>query len=190
MRRAAILMLVALLPRTPSWADEPTQRLNIGRVITEADAQKLGASILPDGTGLPEGRGTATQGDAIYTSKCSVCHGPHGEGRADFPALVGGRGSLASDKPLLTVGSYWPRATTIFDYIRRAMPYTAPGSLTADETYALTAWILSENHIIKRTDVIDHRFLHKVEMPNANGFITDPIACTTGCVQHRAEGTE
>ena len=96
-----------------------------------------------------------------------------GEGRADFPALVGGRGSLSTDKTVLTVGSYWPTATTLFDYIWRGMPYGNPGSLSADETYALTAWVLAANDIVKETSVIDRRSLLRIKMPNAEGFIVD-----------------
>ena len=151
-------------------AEESRDRLYIGKSISEGDAGRHGVSILPDGSGLPPGRGSAEEGAPIYAAQCASCHGERGEGRDDYPALVGGRGSLSTDKPLLTVGSYWPTATTLFDYLWRGMPYAAPGSLTADETYALTAWILSANAIVKPTKVMDSKSLPLVRMPNADGF--------------------
>jgi cytochrome c len=149
-------------------------RYNIGK---PASAQEIGArniSVAPDGTGLPPGHGTAAQGRAVYRTKCGSCHGERGEGQGDFPALVGGRGSLASDKPFLTVGSYWPFAPTVWDYIHRAMPYQKPGSLTADEVYSITAYVLFMNHIVGQRDDMNAKTLPKVEMPNQDGFILDP----------------
>jgi cytochrome c len=130
--------------------------------------------VFPDGTGLPDGNGTAITGTAIYAAHCAACHGDKGQGLADFPALVGGRGSLTTSKPILTVGSYWPYATTIFDYIRRAMPYQSAGELSADDVYALTAWILAQNEIIETSAVVDRKTLPKIEMPNKDGFVPDP----------------
>lgn len=170
MRNSPLALLCFALFAEPCFADQSKDRLHVGKAISEEDARQQGVSILPDGSGLPPGRGTAKQGAAIYAAKCSACHGERGEGREDYPALVGGRGSLSTDKPLLTVGSYWPTATTLFDYLWRGMPYTAPGSLSADETYALTAWILSANEIVKPTQVIDAKALPRVKMPNADGF--------------------
>jgi cytochrome c len=163
------IVLVGLFAIAPSISADPA--LRIGKSITEDEATAQGISVLPSGSGLPAGRGSATEGAQIYQRSCASCHGEHGQGSTDFAALVGGRGSLGSDKPQLTVGSYWPTATTIFDYIARAMPYQAPGSLSADEVYALTAWILSENKIIDRGQVLDRAALLKVKMPNANGFV-------------------
>lgn len=169
-------MVVVALVLTASVAhadDSPVeQALSIGRTIDEAQASEKGVSVLPSGAGLPEGRGRPLEGRKIYLEKCAACHGDNGEGRADFAALVGGQGSLSSDKPLLTVGSYWPTATSVFDYVWRAMPYQAPGSLSADEVYAVTAWILSANDIIDERAVLDQAALLKVKMPNANGFLS------------------
>jgi len=148
--------------------------LGIGRTATVHDIAESDLTILPDGTGLPNGKGTSKAGAAIFAVRCAACHGDKGQGLGDFPALVGGRGTLTTDKPVLTVGSYWPYATTIFDYIRRAMPYQAAGELTADETYALTAWILAQNQIIKASAVIDRHTLPAVKMPNRDGFVPDP----------------
>jgi cytochrome c len=165
----ALLIATSLARADELSADEP---LNVGRAIGEAQASEKGISVLPSGAGLPAGRGSSKEGRKIYLEKCAVCHGENGEGRADFVALVGGRGSLSSDTPLLTVGSYWPTATTIFDYVWRAMPYQAPGSVSANEVYALTAWILSANEIIDERAVLDRSSLLRVQMPNVNGFLS------------------
>jgi S-disulfanyl-L-cysteine oxidoreductase SoxD len=150
------------------------QHNDIARVATSAEISLLDISVLPNGDGLPSGRGTAREGQAIYVQHCAACHGMKGEGIAEYPALVGGRGSLASAKPVLTVGSYWPYTTTIFDYIRRAMPYERPGSLRPNEVYALTAWLLNANAIIDDDKVIDQATLPQIRMPNRDGFIADP----------------
>jgi S-disulfanyl-L-cysteine oxidoreductase SoxD len=127
-------------------------------------------SIAPDGTGLPPGHGSVAEGEKIYTQKCVMCHGVKGEGK---PAdqLTGGIGTLASAHPVKTVASYWPYATTLFDYIRRAMPLTSPRSLTDHETYALVAYILSIDGIVKKNAVLDAKNLPKIKMPNRDGFI-------------------
>ena len=128
-------------------------------------------SIAPDGKGLPTGSGTAAQGALIFAEQCAACHGPEGIGGAAEP-LVGEVGSLTDDYPEKTVNSYWPYATTLFDYIRRAMPIQAPFSLTADEVYALSAYIFSQDGIIAEDAVMNAETLPKVEMPNRNGFVS------------------
>jgi S-disulfanyl-L-cysteine oxidoreductase SoxD len=127
-------------------------------------------SIAPDGKGLPPGRGSVAEGLTVYTQKCVMCHGVNGVGK---PAdqLTGGVGSLASAAPVKTVSSFWPYATTLFDYIRRAMPVTNPHSLSDRETYAVTAYILSIDGIVKKDAVLDAKSLPKVKMPNRDGFI-------------------
>lgn len=145
-----------------------------GRTASSAEVRARNLDVSPDGEGLPPGRGGPREGRLVYVSKCAGCHGPGGSGSAVFPPLVGGRGSLASAEPLPTVGSYWPYATTVWDYIRRAMPYEAPGSLTANETYAVTAYILYLNGIIGPHDVLSARTLPDVRMPNRHGFVVDP----------------
>lgn len=128
-------------------------------------------SIPPDGTGLPAGRATAKDGQAVYMTRCAACHGELGEG-ATNDRLASGIGTLQDEiQTFKTVGSYWPFATTLFDYVRRAMPYNAPLSLTDQEVYAATAYVLFLNRIIKDTDVIDAQSLPKVEMPNRGAFI-------------------
>jgi cytochrome c len=127
-------------------------------------------SIPPDGTGLPPGRGTPAQGAVIYAQKCQNCHGEKGGGQPN-DRLVGGQGTLASKAPVRTIGSYWPYATTLFDYVRRAMPYTQSHSLTDDEVYAVTAYLLHLNGIIAEMSVMDAVTLPKVRMPNRENFI-------------------
>jgi mono/diheme cytochrome c family protein len=128
-------------------------------------------SIPPDGHGLPAGSGSAGQGAAIFAAKCQVCHGAAGVGGPN-DRLTGGLGSLATPKPVKTVASYWPYATTVFDYVRRAMPLTAPQSLTNDEAYALTAYLLSIDGIVAKDAVLDAASLPRVKMPNRDGFIS------------------
>lgn len=126
--------------------------------------------IGPDGSGLPPGSGTAAVGETLYMTNCFACHGPEGEGLLN-DRLAGGHGSLASEAPRKTVGSYWPYATTVFDYVRRAMPYLMPQSLTNDEVYALTAYLLYINGIVARDEVMDAETLPDVEMPNRDSFV-------------------
>ncbi|CAI4031735.1 MULTISPECIES: c-type cytochrome [Nitrospira] len=148
-------------------------RYGFGQPATEADIKAWNIDITPTGEGLPPGRGTVRQGAAVYSNKCAACHGPTGtEGPKD--RLVGGHGSLATEHPVKTIGSYWPYATTLYDYIFRAMPFTAPQSLTADEVYSLVAWLLHQNGIIPATMVVDAQTLPNVTMPNRDGFVADP----------------
>lgn len=142
----------------------------LGEEIGEDEIGAWDISIAPDGKGLPPGSGSVSDGAEVYAAKCAQCHGETGtEGPAD--PLSGGIGSLTSEAPVKTVGSFWPYATTLFDYTRRAMPYDAPQSLTAEETYAVTAYVLHLNAIIEDDAVLDAASLPEVEMPNRNGFI-------------------
>ena len=144
---------------------------NLGRIAAPEEIASWDISIGPDGAGLPPGSGTPKQGEAVYTAKCLVCHGEKGAGKPN-DALVGGRGTLAGDQPpVKTVGSFWPYATTLFDYVRRAMPLNESKSLTNDEVYAVVAYLLQLNGIIGENDVMDEKSLPKVEMPNRNGFV-------------------
>ena len=128
-----------------------------------------------DGAGLPAGRGTVERGAEVYAEQCAACHGTFGEGEGRFPKLVGGAGTLRHDRPELTVGSYWPFAPTLWDYINRAMPMPAPHTLSADDVYALTAYILNLNDIVQGDFVADRESLPKVKMPNRDSFLwTDP----------------
>ena len=129
-------------------------------------------TILPDGSNLPPGKGSVKEGEAIYAANCQMCHGVEGKGQ---PAdrLTGGIGTLNTPTPVKTVASYWPYATTVFDYIRRAMPVTHPRSLDDHEVYALTAYILSIDGIVKKDAVLDAKSLPKIKMPNRDGFIDE-----------------
>jgi len=147
-----------------------TETPNLGRTATPAQIAGWDISIQPDGSGLPSGSGTPAKGAAVYEQKCQACHGVRGAGQPNDP-LVGGKGSLASKTPARTIGSYWPYATTIFDYVRRAMPYLQPQSLTNDEVYAVTAYLLRLNGIIGESDEINAQTLPKVSMPNRDNFI-------------------
>jgi len=144
---------------------------NVGRAPTAQEVQAMDIAVGTDGKELPPGSGTAKSGATLFTQKCVACHGENQEGSAQAPALVGGKGTLTSLHPKMTAGSYWPFATTIFDYIRRAMPRYQEGSLKADEVYSLTAFILFRNGIIKEDELIDAATLPRIKMPNRDGFI-------------------
>lgn len=146
-----------------------------GRPATEAEIKAMDFTVLPDGTGLPKGHGDAAHGRTIYEQKCQDCHAAHLEGQSGkYPALAGGTGSLATINPVKTVGSYWPYATTLFDYIRRAMPYDHPRSLSADEVYSVAAYVLFMNRVVGETQEMNEKTLPRVKMPNRNGFRPDP----------------
>ena len=165
---SAVVVCVALCV-APSLLAAP---LGIGRVPDSARRAALPEPIGRDGAELPPGAGTPANGATIFAERCAACHGATGREGPD-PVLVGGIGTLASAEPVQTIGSYWPYATTLFDYIRRAMPFTAPGSLRDDDVYALTAFLLAANGIIGREEMLDRTSLPRVVMPNAQGFDTD-----------------
>jgi cytochrome c len=143
----------------------------LGRPATPDDIAKADISIPPDGKNLPAGSGSVAQGAMVFQQKCAVCHGANAEGTPSGDRLVGGIGTLNTPNPIKTVGSYWPYATTVFDYIRRAMPITNPQSLQNDEVYAVTAYILSLDNIVPKDAVLDAQSLPKVQMPNRAGFV-------------------
>ena len=151
----------------------PAYAFDFGRPANPDEIKLWNLDVRPDGTGLPDGSGTAALGKEIFAENCAACHGENGQGGIN-DRLVGGQGTLASDNPIKTVGSFWPYATTLFDYIHRAMPYQAPGSLSVDDYYALTAYILSLNGIQPSGGKLDKETLPKVKMPNRDGFIPDP----------------
>src|SRR5262247_1137261 len=155
---------------SPAVVVTETAGPGLGRQATPAEVAAWDVSISPDGAGLPQGRGTPAQGAVVYAQKCQNCHGEKGAGQPN-DRLVGGRGTLASKTPVRTIGSYWPYATTVFDYVRRAMPYIQPQSLSDDEIYALTAYLLNLNGIIGEGDEMNARTLPKVKMPNQVNFI-------------------
>jgi cytochrome c len=152
----------------------PPPRYGIGRTAPAELIRRWDITVSPDGRGLPPGQGTARAGQGLYERSCAACHGLQGEGQGDYPPLAEGRGTLATAKPVQTVGSFWPYATTVWDYVHRAMPYQAPGSLKPDEVYALTAYILYLNKIVKRDEILSRQTLPSVKMPNRDGFVPDP----------------
>ncbi|HWE16132.1 MAG TPA: cytochrome c [Hyphomicrobiaceae bacterium] len=149
-------------------------RLGIGREASPEEIAAWDIDVRPDGKGLPKGRGTVAQGEELFQERCAGCHGEFGEGKDRWPALAGGAGSLKADRPDKTVGSFWPYATTLFDYIRRAMPFGNAQSLSPDEVYALTAYILLLNDVTKdQSFALDEKTLPSVKMPNAAAFFDD-----------------
>ena len=180
---AALLATLTLLAvPAPAISQSYPSKFDFGVPASSQDIESMNIAIAPDGKNLPAGKGDYAAGKKAYEAKCSACHGANLQGVAglsNMPAgaalrLIGGRGTLATKNPVLTVESYWPYATTLFDYIRRAMPYSAPGSLTADEIYAVSAYILAEGNIIDKAMVLDAQTLPRVQMPNRYGFIPDP----------------
>ena len=147
---------------------------NVGSTPTKQEIEAWDISIGPDGKGLPPGQGSAKDGAPIFAAKCAVCHGDQGQGAKIGPRVVGGIAdteTLTTLRPVRSVGGYWPYATTVWDFIRRAMPRDQSGTLTPNEVYALTAWILYKSNIIQESDVLDAKTLPKVQMPNRNGFV-------------------
>jgi S-disulfanyl-L-cysteine oxidoreductase SoxD len=171
--RGALAVLLTL-GHLGSWAHaQQSGKHGVGRTPTAEEMQAWDISIAPDGKGLPPGRGTAAEGKKVYDLRCGECHGDKAQG-AEQAALVGGKGSLNTPKPLKTVASYWPYATTLWDYTNRAMPYDTPRVLTNDQVYAVVAYILYLGEIIGENDVMDAQTLPQVKMPNRDGFVKDP----------------
>src|SRR5215470_10806862 len=170
--RSALPLAIVFACAVTLAAQSP--RFGIGRPPTPDEVRGLGAAIAPDGGGLPEGSGTVAEGRSVFAARCASCHGPSGEGGGVGAALVGGKGTLASARPLKTVGSFWPHATTVWDYVNRAMPFDQPGLLKPEEVYAVVAYILNLNGIIGEDVVMNARTLPAVKMPNRDGFVADP----------------
>lgn len=164
-------VLALILVAGAVWAQSP--KYGLGRAPSAEEIKAWDITVFPDGRGLPEGTGTATEGKDVYERRCQRCHGSDGKG-GDEPPIVGGKGTIATAKPLKTVGSYWPYASTLFDYIRRAMPFKDPGMLTANQTYAVSAYILEQNGLIGANEAMNAKTLPQVKMPNRDGFIADP----------------
>ena len=143
----------------------------LGRPVSPDEVRKFDITVTPDGRGLPAGSGSVSAGAAVYAKSCQSCHGEKGAGKPQ-DQLTGGLGTLASAKPVKTPASYWPAATTLFDYIRRAMPIAAPQSLSNEEVYAVTAYILSIDGIVPGDAVLDAKSLPRVKMPNKDGFVS------------------
>ncbi|WGS18703.1 MULTISPECIES: cytochrome c [unclassified Bradyrhizobium] len=173
----AASLCLAALPLTVGALAQDTPPFGFGSPTTQQELAKFFA-IPPDGRGLPPGSGDATLGAKIYAQNCTSCHGDHLEGNpakgVGGDKLIGGRGTLATKTPIKTVESYWPYATTLFDYVKRAMPFNAPGSLSDDDVYSVVAYILAQATIINPTETMNATTLPKVVMPNRDGFEPDP----------------
>jgi cytochrome c len=150
------------------------ERHGFGTPATPEEIAGWDIDVRPDGEGLPPGSGSVLEGEEIYLEQCAVCHGEFGEGVGRYPVLMGGFDTLTSSNPEKTVGSYWPYATTLWDYINRTMPFGAAQSLSPDQVYALSAYILFLNDIVDEDAVLDAESLPAVEMPNLAGFVSDP----------------
>jgi cytochrome c len=183
----ALAVAMALWGAGTAMADDG-EGFGFGTPASDAEIAGWNIDVGPDGEGLPAGRGTALQGEELYLAKCAACHGEFGEGVGRYAPVAGGVGSITTDSPERTAGSYWPYATTLWDYIYRTMPFGDAQSLSADQVYALTAYILSLSDIVDETTVLDAGSLAQVRMPNRNGFVfpdprpdTDNIPCMRAC---------
>ncbi len=149
------------------------QKLNLGRVATPEEVAAWDTDVRPDGHGLPPGKGSVKEGEQIYLQQCASCHGQFAEGANRWPPLAGGLNTLKADRPEKTIGSFWPYLSTVYDYIRRAMPYGNAQTLTPDETYAVVAFLLNMNDIVKDDFVLSKENFGKIKLPNAAGFFDD-----------------
>ena len=171
-----LLPAIALLSFGVAKAQGPAYKM--GRAPTDAEFRAWDNIVGSDGKELPAGSGTAVEGAKVYAAKCAMCHGKNGEGPSPNPRLIGGVGTLNTPAPIRSSGSFTPYATTIWDFINRAMPVDAQGTLSPNEVYSLTAFILFRNGIIQETDVLNKKSLVEVQMPNRNGFYPVPPQAT------------
>ncbi|SEA71540.1 c-type cytochrome [Rubrimonas cliftonensis] len=170
MRRLA-LGAAALLAAAPALAGG----LGLGREATHAEVAAWDIDIRPDGLGLPEGSGSVSDGEQVFSEQCAMCHGDFGEGVDRWPVLAGGQGTLTHDRPVKTIGSYWPYLSTVYDYIRRAMPFGYAQSLSNDDVYAITAYLLYMNDVVTDDEfVLSNENFAEVRMPNEANFFDDP----------------
>jgi cytochrome c len=185
MWRGSALAAALLIGAATLAAQSPTY--GVGRPPTPEEIRALGSPIAPDGSGLPSGSGSVAEGRAIFAARCARCHGAEGEGGIGV-RLVGGQGTLRTPKPLKTVGSFWPYATTLWDYINRAMPYDEPGRLAASEVYGAVAFILNMNGIVRDGARLDASNLAAIKMPNRDGFVPDSRPDTGAAANDRRPG--
>lgn len=167
------------------YAADKTGHFGVGKTASAKEIAGWDIDIRPDGMGLPEGSGSVEDGEMPYEEKCASCHGSFGEGVGRYPVLAGGEGTLTNDRPEKTVGSYWPYASTLWDYIHRAMPFTQPQSMSDEETYAITAYVLYLNDLVEYDFVLTADNLASIEMPNRDGFFLDdrPDTSNTACMK-------
>lgn len=164
------IVLSSIFITSPALAD----KLNLGRTATKAEIKAWDIDVRPDGQGLPEGKGTVTKGEEIFAEKCASCHGDFGEGVDRWPVLAGGLDTIKGDDPVKTIGSYWPYASTVFDYIYRAMPFGNAQSLKPDEVYAITAYLFYLNELVEEDFELSKSNFNSIKMPNEANFTKDP----------------
>jgi cytochrome c len=199
-RRAPLAAAVVLALSVSAAVAAPQGPFGYGTPATPDQIAGWDIDARPDGAGLPPGSGSVSKGAEVYAEQCTACHGTFGEGEGRYPKLAGGEGTLTHERPEPSVGSYWPFAVTLWDYINRAMPFQAPHSLPADDVYALTAYVLNINNIVPNNFVADRNSLPKVKMPRQNSFVwqdprpdTSAIECMKNCsnvrkIESTAEG--
>jgi cytochrome c len=165
------LAVLGLIVVGPAQAD----RLNLGREATPAEVAAWNIDVRPDGEGLPQGSGDVATGEEVFAERCAFCHGDFGEGVDRWPVLAGGQDTLTEERPVKTIGSYWPYLSTVYDYIYRAMPFGEAQSLTPDEVYAITAYLLYMNDVVADEDfTLSHENLTEIRLPNEENFFEDP----------------
>lgn len=165
------LAVLGMIVAAPAQAD----RLNLGREATPAEVAAWDIDVRPDGEGLPEGSGDVATGEEVFAERCAFCHGDFGEGVDRWPVLAGGQDTLTEERPVKTIGSYWPYLSTVYDYIYRAMPFGEAQSLTPDEVYAITAYLLYMNDVVADEDfTLSHENLTEIRLPNEENFFEDP----------------
>lgn len=184
LNKLSLIVLIFLFSSNVSAKNNTKHQ--IGRTVTAEEISGWDIDIRPDGKGLPKGQGSAILGEAIYENKCATCHGSFGEGEGRWPVLAGGENSLTEERPEKTVGSYWPYASTLWDYINRAMPFPSPKTLTVEEVYSLTAYVLYLNDIIEEDFILTEDNLAKIDMPNKDGFYVDnrPDSSNIRCMKN------
>jgi S-disulfanyl-L-cysteine oxidoreductase SoxD len=177
LRNLALLCAGTMVLVSPAFSQAPKkapEKLNLGRMALPEEIRAWDIDVRPDGMGLPVGSGTVKQGDEIFQTQCAACHGEFGQGNGRWPVLAGGLGSMKHDRPEKTIGSFWPDLSTVFDYVRRAMPFGNAQSLSADETYALTAYLLFLNDIVKdEAFELNEKNFTSIRLPNAGAFFDD-----------------
>ncbi|MEP9396997.1 cytochrome c [Mesorhizobium sp. KR2-14] len=199
---AGLLLGTACLGATAQASDAAAGgKLGIGRVATPEEVAAWDIDVRPDGQGLPEGRGTVSEGMAIYDENCASCHGDFGEAIDRWPVLAGGQGTLEAERPEKTIGSYWPYLSTVYDYVRRAMPFGNARSLSDDDVYALTAYLLYLNDLVDDEEFeLSKENFTSIKLPNEENFIDDDRLeephyadksepCMTDCKPGQAEIT-
>ncbi|SIO04915.1 sulfur dehydrogenase subunit SoxD [Rhodovulum sp. ES.010] len=173
MSKSRKLLIATALTATLSAGPALAERFGLGRPALPEEIAAWDLDVAPDGSGLPEGSGTVAEGEELFSMNCAVCHGEFAEGVDNWPQLAGGEGTLADADPVKTVGSYWPYLSTVWDYVHRSMPFGGAQTLTADEVYAITAYILYSNFLVDDDFELSNENFLEVEMPNADGFIVD-----------------